>query len=129
MHDVPRDAPRKNILRMKTLSDINLKGRDRKAIDVAVRLLRKDFPVTRVVLYGSKAKGTDDEESHIDLLVLTPRDSSWQERDTITDALFDVELAHDVVISTLVVPVHEWSAGRYTVLPIHDEVERFGVAA
>ena len=128
MPDVPRDAPRKNIL-MKMVSDINLKGRDRKAIDVAVHLLRKGCPVIRVVLYGSKAKGTDHEESDIDLLVLTSRDFSWQERDTITDALSDVELAHGVVISTLVVPVHEWSAGRYAVLPIHDNVERFGVAA
>ncbi len=128
MPDVPRDAPRKNIL-MKRVSDINLKGRDRKAIDVAVHLLRKDFPVTRVVLYGSKAKGTDHEESDIDLLVLTSRDLCWQERDTITDTLSDVELAHDVVISTLVVPVHEWSAGRYAVLPIHDEVDRIGIAA
>ena len=92
MPDVPRDAPRKNIL-MKRVSDINLKGRDRKAIDVAVHLLRKDFPVTRVVLYGSKAKGTDHEESDIDLLVLTSRDLCWQERDTITDTLSDVELA------------------------------------
>jgi hypothetical protein len=61
--------------------------------------------------------------------VLTSKELTWQERSAITDALFDVQLAHNVVITPLVVSDREWSQGRYAVLPIHDEVERHGVAA
>jgi len=114
---------------MKTLTDVSLKPKDRRAIEAAARLLRDRFPVERIVLYGSKATGADVEESDIDLLLLTSRELGWRERDAITDALFDLELAHGVVISTLVVPKEEWIAGRYAVLPIHDEAERYGVAA
>ncbi len=114
---------------MKTITDIPLKQRDRQAIEEAVRLLRSNFPIDRVILYGSKATGTDTPESDLDLLLLTKASLSWQERDAITEALFDIELAHDVVISTLVIPKSDWVAGRYSVLPIHDEVERYGVAA
>ena len=114
---------------MKTLSEINLNEKDRRAIEAAAAILRQRFPVERVVLFGSKARGDDDDESDIDLLVLTRRRLSWQERGEITDALFDLQLELDVVISTLVVPSEEWEHGLYQVLPIRYEIEREGVAA
>jgi predicted nucleotidyltransferase len=92
-------------------------------------LLRGGFPIERVVLYGSKAVGSDTPESDVDLLLLTKRALSWRERNAITDALFDIELEHDVVISTFTVPSLEWKEGLYAVLPTHDEIERHGFAA
>jgi predicted nucleotidyltransferase len=114
---------------MKTLADIPLAENDRKAIDVAARLLRNSFPVEQVILFGSKARGVADQESDIDLLVLTSRKLDWRDEDAITAALFDVELAHDVVISTLIIPADEWATGVYRVLPIRHEIDRDGVAA
>lgn len=114
---------------MRRLDDVPLKPQDRAAIEAAARIARERFSVEEVVLFGSKARGTDDPESDIDLLLLTSRSLSWRERDALTDALFDVEFAHDVVISTLVVPREEWEHGPSIVLPIHDEIESHGVAA
>jgi len=114
---------------MRTITEIALKPSDREAIIAATMLLKERFPVTRVTLFGSKATGRDDVESDIDLLILTSRKLDWRERDAITDALFDVEMSHDVVISTLVLPAEEWENGPYRVLPIRDEVDREGVAA
>ncbi|MFQ5807616.1 MAG: nucleotidyltransferase domain-containing protein [Phycisphaerae bacterium] len=114
---------------VRTLQDIPLAENDREAIEAAVRLLQGAFPVEQVILFGSKARGSGDEESDIDLLVLTSRKLDWPEEDAITAALFDVELAHDVVISTLIIPADEWVTGVYRVLPIHDEIGRDGVAA
>lgn len=114
---------------MQTLDRIKLKANDRQAIEAAIRLLKQKYPVESVILYGSKAKGTDDPESDIDLLLLTARELSWRERDAITDALYDLQLQYGVVISTLAVSTSEWLEGLYSVLPIHDEVDRYGVAA
>jgi uncharacterized protein len=114
---------------MKTIADIPLADADRRAIEEASGLLRERYPIERIVLYGSKAKGTDTSESDIDLLLVTTVPLSWRDRDAITEALFDIQLAHDVVISTLVVPRSEWIDGVYAVLPIHAEIERHGVAA
>lgn len=114
---------------MKGLDQIPLKPNDRRAIEAAVRVLRDQFPVEQVVLYGSKATGTDDAESDIDLLVLTSRELNWRERSRIVDALFDLQLELGVVISPLVISSHEWSQGRFAALPIHDEIERYGIAA
>jgi predicted nucleotidyltransferase len=114
---------------MKGVQDIELSEKDRKAIIEAARVLRECFPIEGIILFGSKVRGDDDDESDIDLLVLTSRKMSWKERATITDALFDIQLVNDVVISTLIVDNEEWDSGLYQVLPIHDEVLREGVAA
>ena len=114
---------------MRSLTEVALASKDREAIESAALVLRRRFPVERVILFGSKARGTDDEESDIDLLVLTSRSLSLQERDAVIDVLFDVELEHDVVISTLVLSMQDWLEGTYQVLPVHDEIERYGAVA
>jgi predicted nucleotidyltransferase len=114
---------------MKTIEEIELKPQDRVAIREAVRILRERFPVDRVVLFGSKAKGTDQEDSDIDLLVLTSRRLKWRERDELTDSLFDLQLSADVVFNTMVLATADWTHGPYRVLPIHAEIERSGAAA
>ena len=114
---------------MKALQNITLKNNDRQAIEKTVVTLKQKFPVQEVRLFGSKARGTDDSESDIDLLVLTSRKISWHERRAMTDALFDIQLKYNVVVSLLVVPETEWRTGLMTVLPIHKEIEEEGIAA
>jgi len=114
---------------MKALDEITLNDKDRKAIKMAAKILRQKFPVEQIVLFGSKARGEDDAESDIDLLVLTRDQLSWQERYRITDTLYDLQLELEVMISTLVVTTKEWREGIYQVMPIQDEIERDGVIA
>jgi len=84
------------------------------------------MPTTSVTHVASKATSRDDTESNIDLLVLTSRRLDCRERDDITDALFDVGMTRDVVISTLVLPAEEWESGPYRVLLVLDEVNPGG---
>ena len=114
---------------MKSLADIPLRDNERQAIEAAARLLRQAFPVEQVILFGSKARGTSGAESDIDLLLLTSRQLEWSERKAINTALFQLEMTHEVVISTLIVATADWTEGLWQVLPIRDEIERDGVAA
>ena len=114
---------------MRTLDEISLSENDRQAVMAAAGILRKQFPVERVVLFGAKARGDADAESDIDLLVLTSRPITDADKQAMTEALFDLQLEMEVVISKLVVPLEEWEHGLYQVLPIRQEVEREGVAA
>jgi predicted nucleotidyltransferase len=114
---------------MRTLDELEIKENDRQAIREASAILRARFPVRQVVVFGSKARGSDDAESDIDLLVLTSRPVRQEEKDQMTEALFDVELQRAVVLNKLVVPLEQWEQGLYRVLPIHAEVARDGVLA
>jgi len=113
----------------KTLADTQLTGRDRRAVKAAAKLLRSHFPVAEIVLFGSKARGEDDPESDIDLLVLTSRPLSDRDESEVTRALLALELDLAVVISPLLVCVDDWREGFYQVLPIRREIERDGAAA
>ncbi len=114
---------------MRTLDEIELQPTDRTAILEACKVLRERFPVTRIVLFGSKATGADDPESDIDLLVLTscPADSAL--RDSISDQLFEIDLEHDVLLSAIVMSENDREHGLTSAMPIHDEVEEKGCLA
>lgn len=114
---------------MKKIADILLQEKDQKAIQEAVALLRHSFPVTEIKLFGSKARGDDDTESDIDLLVLTSRAISWRERYRMTETIYGIQLKYSVVISLLVVPQEKWDKGILSAHPIHYEIEEQGVAA
>jgi uncharacterized protein (UPF0332 family)/predicted nucleotidyltransferase len=112
---------------MRTLDDVPLAPAERQAIEAAAAALRASFPVTEIVLFGSKARGDSDPESDIDLLVLTARKLAWQEERTIIHELFDIGMRFDVVFSPLTIEARSWREGLHSVLPIHTEVEREGV--
>ena len=82
-----------------------------------------------MVLFGSKARGNDDRESDIDLLVLTRRPLGAAEHDEVVNSLFDLQLKWNVVISVLIASEEQWEAGYYRILPIRCEIERDGIAA
>ncbi len=111
---------------MKALDEIDLHPRDRLAIEKAAGILRRDFPVKSIVLFGSKARGDDDPESDIDLLVLTSRPVTRAEHEQMTRALFDLQLELGVVLSKLVVSADNWQQGPYGVLPIRAEIDQEG---
>ena len=56
---------------MKTIDNLSLRDNEKKAIQEATGMLKEKFPVKEVILFGSKARGDDDEDSDIDLLLLT----------------------------------------------------------
>ena len=93
-----------------------------------IKILKEKFPVADVILFGSKAREDSSEESDIDLLLLTTHSLHWKERHAIIEALFDVEMKHDVVISIVVNTVYDWKEGICSVLPIYKEINREGIA-
>ena len=112
---------------MKNLDDLDLSEWEKKAIADATRMLKDRFPVEEVILFGSKARGDDDKESDIDLLLLTTRPIHWKERKAIVHALFDLGLEYDVLFSIAVNTVHDWHEGICMAFPIHKEITREGV--
>ena len=112
---------------MRTLNDLSLKDNEREAIREATLMLKEKFPVNEVILFGSKARGDDDPEFDIDLLLLTTRPIHWKERHSIVEALFDIEMKYDVVISIIVNSVNDWQTGLSSLLPIREEINQEGI--
>jgi predicted nucleotidyltransferase len=112
---------------MKRLDDISLSPNRLQALDEVRRRLFHEFDVEAILLYGSVARGEADEESDLDLLVLTTKPLTRTARHRITDAVFEVNLHYGTNLSTLVINRSAWEAGPVSVLPIRDEILKDGV--
>jgi predicted nucleotidyltransferase len=111
---------------MRLLENIDILPKERSSILQAVKSLKSDLPVSRVILFGSKARGTGAPDSDIDLLVLTSCSITPQLRKRISERLAQINLENDVELTSVVVSEQDWTTGLIHYTLIHSEVERDG---
>jgi predicted nucleotidyltransferase len=85
------------------------------------------FPVVDFQLFGSAARGEAEEESDLDLLIVTAETLTRFKRHEITDIVFEVNLQFGTNFSTLVVDQESWETGMISVLPLRNEILREGI--
>lgn len=105
----------------------SISQKDRGILIKLKEIVRRAIPTATVLLYGSVARGLQDEESDYDVLILTDTLLSTKEEDAVTDALYDLELEQGIVISTLFYTKDFWAAPLAQVMPFHQRVQEDGV--
>lgn len=111
---------------MKSFESASLMKNESEAIEAAIRMLKSEFSVSKVILFGSKARGDHDEHSDIDLLVVASKLLHWKEEKAIIGALFDIGMEYNVIFSPLFTSVDEWENGMFTEFPVYQEISRDG---
>lgn len=99
---------------------------ERASVMLAAKSLKSNLPISKIILFGSKARGTGDKYSDIDLLVLTSCPVTSDLRSDVSEKLADINLQNDVVLSSVVVFEKDWMDGIVHYLPIYSEVQRDG---
>lgn len=112
---------------MKRLADLKLPQNVRNALRAARQRLSAEFNVDRIVLFGSVVRGTADEESDVDLLIVLREPADHPVRNRISSIILDINLEHDANLSGLVVDQKAWDEGLASAMPIHAEVEEEGI--
>jgi predicted nucleotidyltransferase len=100
---------------------------DRDILFKLKEIVHEIVPTAMVLLYGSVARGTPDEGSDYDVLILTDAPLSTKEEDAVTDAFYDLELERGIVISTLFYTKDSWATPLAQVMPFHQRVQEDGV--
>ena len=86
------------------------------------------YPVHAFILFGSKSRGDDRPDSDVDLLVVTRTTLSDAERRRVSHEVFDVNMAHDTLFSTVVIDRGTYESSLWQRLPLLQDVAAEGVA-
>ncbi len=101
--------------------------KDKEILSEVAQTVRRLLPSAEVYLFGSAAKGLREPDSDLDVLIISPARLSPQEENAVADAVYDLELTHGVVISTLFYSREEWEAPLARATPFRARIEEEGV--
>ena len=96
------------------------------------QLVKKELtgidPNVEVLLFGSRARGDFREDSDWDFLILLKKETvSKAEKEKIREILYELELATNEVISTIIHSENEWDT--LAVTPIYQIIKEEGKRA
>ena len=89
--------------------------------------LRARWPVERVILFGSKARGDDEPDSDIDLLVITSTELDRATEDAMHDTAWDTGLGHGRCVQLVVRSRERWYEGVDQATPLRLQIDADGM--
>ena len=101
--------------------------RDRKLVKECAEAIWQLQPGSEIVFFGSRARGRAQEESDLDLLVLTDRPLSFQDEMRLLDSVFPLEFESGVIICPLVEVRNRWYSEKYQAMPLARAIIKHGV--
>ncbi|MFO7928635.1 MAG: nucleotidyltransferase domain-containing protein [Candidatus Humimicrobiaceae bacterium] len=112
---------------MKDLKNLNIREEEKEALHELKEILLKNFPLAKLVLYGSKAREDFDRESDIDILVILKGKVDDSIREKIFSLSYEIELKYDVIFGILVEPEDFWDSPLAESMPIHWSIDKEGI--
>jgi predicted nucleotidyltransferase len=90
--------------------------------------VRAKYPGSQIRAFGSHVRGTATDESDLDICVVIPG-MQHQDRLVISDLAWEIGLAHDLYLSTVVFSQRDFEEGAISVSPLLDAIRDESVAA
>ncbi len=79
-----------------------------------------------IILYGSRARGDDNEKSDWDILVLTDYPVDYKIESRFIENIYKLELETEEVFSIFVYSKEEWNT-KQKISPLYDNVSNEGI--
>src|ERR1022692_3229369 len=93
---------------------------------IKAKIMEKD-PTAEVILFGSHARGDANKDSDWDILILVDKPNYERSMgDIYRDALFDIELDIEEVISPIIKSKDDWET-RHVPTPLYQNIKEQGI--
>lgn len=99
---------------------------EKTALNELKKRLARDFQLVDMRLFGSRAREEGDPESDLDVLIILEM-SDWEIEKRIYDLAFNLDLKHDVVISTIIYSRADFESPLNKASGFYSELQRDGV--
>ena len=106
---------------------LHLADTDRAAVAATIEVIRYRWPVERVILFGSKARGDDDSESDIDLLVITSSQIDSAAENAMQEAAWHTGIEHGRAVQLVVRSHEQWWHGIDQATPLRLQIDADGI--
>jgi predicted nucleotidyltransferase len=103
-----------------------MRANERQALSKLKEALQKQFDLVDYCVFGSKARGDASPDSDIDVMIEV-ENSTPQIEAAIDDLVFEINLAHDCLISTVIFSRKELEEGPLGESPLYKAIKREGV--
>lgn len=113
--------------KMKKIIETKIDRKDLESIFELKKRLKQEFPDVGIILYGSKARGDDEQFSDIDLLILLDREINSRLKEKTIDIAYDIELKYNVVFSIIIRNKEFWNSIPAKTMPLHWNIDKEGV--
>jgi uncharacterized protein len=95
--------------------------------DKIKKVVQKENPTAKIILYGSRARGNFLSESDWDILILLNKPSvTFKDEQIIRHQLYDIELETGETISTFVYALNDWNT-KLSMTPLYENVKKEGI--
>ncbi len=105
---------------------MKLTKKETRALKELRKSLTGEYPVIDMRLYGSKARGDADPDSDLDVMIELS-DCNPQIMADIDERVYQINLEHDVLISTLIFGRSELETGPMSESPIYKVIQLEGI--
>ena len=112
---------------MKDQKELQLLEKEKKAIRELKRKVLEIFPEAEFILYGSKARGDNEEFSDVDILIILDREITRIIEKEIFDIAYDIELENDMVFGLIVESKAFWDSELGRSMPLQWNIDREGI--
>ena len=103
-----------------------IKPNERKGLHELRSVLEKNHNLVDFRIYGSKARGTDTEDSDLDVMIILEERSPTIESQ-IDDLIFDINLKYDSFITAIYFHRRELEVGPLSESPIYKKIVEEGI--
>jgi predicted nucleotidyltransferase len=79
----------------------SLNSMEKKAIEQLYLKVKDRLSITKVILFGSKARSQSEEYSDVDLILLTQKPKTKQDRKYLSQESAEVNILHGVTLSCM----------------------------
>lgn len=90
------------------------------------RSIQEIEPQAEIILFGSRARGEERNDSDWDILILVPYSVDLTTEQKFRHKLFELELEYGQAFSTIVYSKSEWEK-RHHVTPFYKNIEQEGI--
>ncbi len=82
-----------------------------------------------VILFGSQARNEETEYSDFDILIITDKPVTWQEKSKIRDICYNISLDFDIIIDSKIISQFEIDNNFWGKHPLVTDAIKFGIHA